>query len=263
MNAPHQPDELDLSGADALIGGTDTATHPELVAVLDALRVPAASSELAASAGLVPQLAAAARQSVAPGALARGTRRMVVLGATGAMMAGGVAAAATGALDPILADPEPPAVVELVEVQDEATPKAEEDEEDEDDGEIPVEAAPAAGVSAEMPDDPPGWLTEEIQQTCTDPDANHGVYVSTVAQLDDDELGEEAANRGQVVSQAARDQDCDGEADENPDDEAEKKDKGRHSSPDYDHDDDDDDERGSGNGHGQGGEPKKDKSDDD
>lgn len=269
MNEHQQPEDLDLSGSEAILSGSDTASQPELTAMFDALRAPAAPSELAAAADLVPQLAAAARQSSAPGVLARSSRRMVMLGAAGAMMAGGVAAAATGALDPILPGPAPDPVVEVVELDDEIEFEIHDGHIDEEDSGVAPAPAPAEApsVAAEMSEDPTGWFTETIHGICVE--GNHGEYVSTVAQLEDDQLGEGAVNRGQVVSDAARDKDCDGEPDEksaeNEDEGEEKKDKDVRA-----HDDDDDEGRRSETG--QGGKDKsdekaekaeKDKSDDD
>jgi len=220
VNDDQESSELDLVGAEALLGGSDAVNgaHADLAAVLDGLRQPAQASELAAGADLVPQLAALVRQPVAPGFVARSTRRMMVMGATGAMLAGGVAAAATGALDPILPGVGESAVVEAPDedhlgsdpVITDPDPVATNVVEAVDDPALV--AGLGVEIDEELPEDAPEWLNEELLAICTDPDANHGAYVSEVAGLDDEALGD-ARNRGEVVSQAARDKDCDGEAD--------------------------------------------------
>jgi hypothetical protein len=76
-----------------------------------------------------------------------------------------------------------------------------------------------AAIDAEPLGGAPEGLDEDLPALCSDPEANHGDHVSAVARLPADQLGEDPSSRGALVSEAARDQDCDGQVDgSEPDD---------------------------------------------
>ncbi|MCP3857703.1 MAG: hypothetical protein GY698_23760 [Actinomycetia bacterium] len=264
MSGHPDPEDLDPSVSEALLSGTDPSVAPDVASVLDALRSPAHGAEYAPAADLVPRLAQAARDARKSGALARGTGRMVVLGAAGAVLAGGAAAAATGALDSILPAPQHPVVVEMADPEDGPEASARVEEEDGEVFEPPaVPAPPGPHLIVEIPLDPPEWLTEEVHAICADPDANHGEYVSSVAHMDDEDLGDDVGNHGGAVSQVAQDEDCDGQADDkDSEDDGDHGEDGDHGDDGDDGSEDRDGDSDDESGQGHGPKPKKPKGDD-